>query len=90
MLILLFLVFTLVKLGNKELLPSFPLLELKTFGDLYWALGNLSVKEKMFLLSLIVFSIISFYSLVSGRFKLYVSSGKNFLIKDSIIGRFKI
>jgi hypothetical protein len=53
-------------------------------------LGNLSVKEKMFLLSLIVFSIISFYSLVSGRFKLYVSSGKNFLIKDSIIGRFKI
>lgn len=87
---LLFLVFTFVKLGNKELLPSFPLLELKTFGDLYWALGNLSVKEKIFLLNLIVLSIISFYSLVSGRFKLWVSSGKNFFIKDSIIGRFNI
>lgn len=87
---MLFLVFTFVKLGNKELLSLFPLLELKTFGDLYCALGNLSVKEKIFLLNLIVFSIISFYSLVSGRFKLCVSSGKNFFIKDSIIGRFNI
>jgi hypothetical protein len=86
----LFLVFTLVKLGNNELLPSLPLLELNTFGDLYCALGNLSVKENIFLLNLIVLSIISFYSLVSGRFKLYVSSGKNFFINDSIIGRFNI
>jgi hypothetical protein len=69
-LILLFLVFTFVKLGNNELLPSFPLLELNTFGDLYYAFGSLSVKENIFLLNLIVFNIISFYSLVSGKFKL--------------------
>ena len=62
----------------------------KTLGDLYCALGSLSVREKMFFESLIVLSNISLASAVSGWAIDCVSSGKNFLIRDSIIGKPKI
>ena len=55
------------KLGNKEPLLLSLAIEPKTLGDLYYALGSLSVSENIFFDSLIVFSIISLFSLVSGR-----------------------
>ena len=61
--------------------------EVRTLGELYFDLGSLSVRLKMFLLSLIVFN--SYSWLGSSEFtavELFMSSGKNFLIRDSIIG----
>jgi len=61
------------------------------FGDLYLALGSLSVRLKMFLLSRIVLSIAS-CTLSSDVFAAVdpFSSGKNFLTRDSIIGSERI
>ena len=80
--------FSFVKVGNRLLLstPDPP----KTFGDLYFALGKRSVSEKMFLDNRIVFSIISFSPSVVGIVIDCVSSGKNFLIRDSMIGNWRI
>ena len=59
-------------------------------GDLYLDLGNLSVKLNIFLLSLIVFNIASCTlspSVSAFRDPAVFSSGKNFLMSDSIIGK---
>jgi hypothetical protein len=63
----------------------------RALGDLYLAFGNLSVREKIFLLKRMVFNITSLFSspepgIVDPKF----SSGKNFLINDSMIGKVKI
>jgi hypothetical protein len=81
--------FWFVRDGRRDELYSPGLLP-RTFGERYFAFGSLSVREKMFLLNRIVFSIVSLLSsgplwIVSGR-----SSGKNFFIKDSMIGRERI
>jgi hypothetical protein len=62
------------------------------FGERYFAFGSLSVRENMFLLSRMVFNIIS-WPVSSPEFGIVDpdwSSGKNFFIKDSIIGKFRI
>ena len=56
-------------------------------GDLYLALGSLSVKLKMFLLSLIVLRRGSSGLSSDVAWVDAFSSGKNFFTKDSIIGR---
>ena len=79
--------FWFVSEGSKLAEPS--LLPPNAFGDLYLALGNLSVRLNMFLLSLMVFNIIS--ALSSLLLTVYdTSSGKNFLINDSIMGKERI
>jgi len=61
----------------------------EAFGDLYFAFGSLSVNEKIFLLKRIVFNRISFLSISSYAAKCG-SLGKNFFIRDSMIGKLNI
>ncbi len=64
-----------------------PDISVPAFGDRYLALGSRSVREKIFLLSLIVFRRISCgLSSDCAAVDPETSSGKNFLTRDSIIG----
>jgi len=64
-----------------------PDISVPALGDRYLALGSRSVREKIFLLSLIVFSRISCgLSSDCAAVDPDTSSGNNFLTRDSIIG----